>query len=107
LQTTFALPTVLVTEHATLAGLIAPQSVRTEQPRALLVNRPHGLFVGYRSPNQPVDVFHRLDLRFDNAHLTFTIPLEALSSIAPIIYNTVVLAGRGKNTATTCDLESV
>jgi hypothetical protein len=38
-----------------------------------------------------VDVFDRLDLRFDNTHLTFTIPPGTLSSIDLILYNTVVL----------------
>src|SRR5690349_16804312 len=67
----------------------------TEQSRTLLVNRPDGPFVGYRCPDQAIDVFHRLDLRFDNAHLTFTIPLQTLSSSGPkTIYNTVVLERR-------------
>jgi len=72
-------------QHGAIAAHVERlgQSVRTEQPRVLLVNRPHGLFAGYRSPNQPVNVFHRLDLRFDSAHLTFTVPLEALSSTPP------------------------
>src|SRR5438552_14112058 len=64
----------------------------TEQSRTLLVNRPDGPFVGYRCPDQVIDVFHRLDLRFDNAHLTFTIPLQgAILKRPQIIYNTVVL----------------
>ncbi len=38
-----------------------------------------GSLVGYRRPNQPVHVLHRLDLRLDDTHPNFTIPPEALS----------------------------
>ena len=101
-QAALAFATVLIAEHATLAGLIAAQSMRTQQPRTFLLNRLHGLSVGYRRPNQPVDVFHRLNLRFNDTHFTFTIPLETLSSINPIFYNTVVLDGWSRPLKNVC-----
>jgi hypothetical protein len=78
-QSTLALATILITEHARLSQTIAAQPMRIKQPRKLFVDRADRTLVRYRLPNQPVHVLHRLDLRRNDTHSTFTIPLVALS----------------------------
>ena len=73
-----------------MAQPTAAQSVRAKQTGEILVNGADRLLVRDRRPNQPVHVFHRLDLRFDDTHIFFTIA-EELSSNQPPFYNTVVL----------------
>ena len=90
-QTGLALSAILIAEYARLAQAVAAQPVWTKQTVALLVNGADRLLVGDRRPDQSVHVFHRLDFRFDDAHLTFTIPLVRLSLGLSALYNTVVL----------------
>ena len=77
-QPGLALSAILIAEYARLAQAVAAQPVWTKQTVALLVNGADRLLVGDRRPDQSVHVFHRLDFRFDDAHLTFTIPLVRL-----------------------------
>src|SRR5579883_2124035 len=78
-QAALAVPAVLVAEYARLAQAIVAQSVRTKQPIAILVDCADRLLVRYRRPYQAVHVFYRLDFRFDDTHLTFTITPVSLS----------------------------
>src|SRR5215203_1168063 len=73
-QTALALATVLIAQHARLAHAIPAQPVRAKQPRKVFIDSADRLLLRYRRPNQPVHVFDRLDLRLDDAHLTFKIP---------------------------------
>jgi hypothetical protein len=52
-----------------------------------------GCLFAIRRSNPPVHVFYRLDLRFNDSHLTFTIPLATLSSTTPSAHNTAGLVG--------------
>ena len=90
-QAALALAAILITEDATLAQAIATQSMRAKQPRAIFVDGADRLFARYRRPNQPVHVLYRLDFRFDDAHLTFTIAPAPSSLGSSAVYNTVVL----------------
>src|SRR3984893_745650 len=76
--------------------------MRTEQPGTAFVDRANGSSIGYRRPDQSVDVLHRLDLRLKDSHLTFTIPLAAVSSCRSTVYNTVVLGQVLKTRGTFC-----
>src|SRR5439155_19434305 len=72
-QTALALATVLIAQHARLAHAIPAQPVRAKQPWKVFIDGADRLLLRYRGPNQPIHVFHRLNLRLDDAHLTFTI----------------------------------
>src|SRR4051794_22602870 len=95
-QTALALATVLIAQHARLAHTIPAQPVRAQQPRKVFIDSADRLLLRYRGPDQPIHVFHRLDLRLDDAHLTFTIAPATLSRDLSIVYNTVVLGPVGK-----------
>src|SRR5689334_17166863 len=77
-QTGLAFSAILIAEYARLAQAVAAQPVRTKQTVTLLINGADRLPGGDRGPDQSVHVFHCLDFRFDDAHLTFTIPLARL-----------------------------
>ena len=68
-QTALTVAAILIAEHAGLAEAITAQPVGAKQTIALLINGADRLLVGDCRPNQPVHIFYRLDLRFDNAHL--------------------------------------
>src|SRR5262249_21739875 len=74
-QSALAVSAILIAEYARLAHTVAAQPVRTKQTVALLINGANWLPIRNRRPDQSVHVFHCLDFRFDEAHLTFTIPL--------------------------------
>ncbi len=90
-QSALAFAAILVAEHTRLAHAIAAQPVRAKQPREIFIDGADRSLIRYRRPNQPVHVFHRLDLCLDDTHPSFTIPLVALSLCPSTIYNTVAL----------------
>ena len=50
------------------------QSVRTKQPTSALIVSLDRLSVDYSGPNQPVNLFNRLDLRPNHAHTIHNYP---------------------------------
>jgi hypothetical protein len=70
-QTTLARSAVLIAEYAKLMSPIPAQSMRAEQSVALFIGGADRSFIGHRHRDQPINLFHRLDLRFDNTHPTF------------------------------------
>src|SRR5581483_3409099 len=71
--------------------------MRAKQPRKFFIDSADRPLVGHRRPDQPVHLLHRLNLRFDDTHLNFTITPAELCLYQTIVYNTVVL---GSTTST-------
>ena len=92
-QSALAFAAILIAEHARLAQAIAAQPVRAKQPRQIFIDGPDRSLIRYRRPNQPIHLLHGLNLRLNDTHPNFTIPLVALSLCPSAIYNTVVLVG--------------
>jgi hypothetical protein len=69
LESALAFAAVLVAQCAELPFPIAAQSVRTKQSMPALVVGFDWLFIRHGSPDQPINLLHRLDLRRDNPHL--------------------------------------
>src|SRR5262249_56838438 len=69
LESALAIAAVLVAQYAELPFPIAAQSVRAKQSMPALVVGFDRLFVRHGSPDQPINLLHRLDLRLDDPHL--------------------------------------
>ena len=69
LESTQAFPTVLIAEYAKPSLSIPAQSVRAKQSKPPLIHRLDRLFVLHGSPDQPINLLHRLDLCLDDPHL--------------------------------------
>src|SRR5688572_11080237 len=73
LQTALAFSAVLIAQHSKLPLAIPPQPVWAHESTAVVVHGGDGSSALDRRPNQPVYVFHGLDLRLDNTHPVSTI----------------------------------
>src|SRR4029077_13946617 len=89
-QAALAVAAVLIAENAALTLTITAQSVRTKEAKPFLINGADRLRVRHRRPNQSIHFFHRLDLRFDDAHFLLTIPPDEEPTTESTFYNTVV-----------------
>jgi hypothetical protein len=90
-ESAFALSAILVAQHPKFSGTIAAQSVRTKQPKPLVIDGFYRFFVRYGRPDQPINILNSLDLCLDNAH---SLPIRAspdVTSRGIDIYNTVIL----------------
>ena len=73
-ESAFALSAILVAQHPKFSGTIAAQSVRTKQPKPLVIDGFYRFFVRYGRPDQPINILNSLDLCLDNAH---SLPIRA------------------------------
>ena len=69
MESALAIAAVLVAQYAELPFPIAAQSVRAKQSMPALLVGFDRLFVRHGSPDQPINLLHRLDLRLDDPHL--------------------------------------
>ena len=69
-KSALALSAILVTQHPKFSGAIPTQSVRTKQPKPLVIDGFYRLFASYGTPDQPINILHRLDLCPDDTHLS-------------------------------------
>ena len=67
-ESTLALSAVLVAEHPKFSGAIPAQSVRTKQPKSLVIDCFYWLLARYGRPDQPINIFNSLDPCPDNTH---------------------------------------
>lgn len=65
-QPTRAVAAVLITEHACLAGVVAPQPMRAHRARESIVESRKWLSAGNGCPDQSVHILDRLNLCPDN-----------------------------------------
>ena len=74
-----ALTAVLIAEYAEPSLSIPAQPVRAKQSEPLLIRGLDRLLIRHRSPDQPINILHRLDPRLDDPHLnSFTTSLRYL-----------------------------
>ena len=67
-QSALALSAILVAQHPKFSGAIPAQSVRTKQPKPLVINGFHRPFARYRRPHKLINVLNCLNLCPDNTH---------------------------------------
>ena len=67
-ESALALSAVLVAQHAKVSGATSAQSVRTKQPKPLVIDGFYRLFARYGCPDQPINILNSLDLCLDNTH---------------------------------------
>ena len=93
-QSAAAFPTILIAKYSNPAFTIPTQPVRTEPPTAAVIDGSNRTPANHCRPDQSINVFDRLDLCLDNAHLpNDTRPLSVFP-MRSIIYNTVILMTR-------------
>ncbi len=68
LKPALALSTVLIAENTQLSCLVASQPVRTKQPGPPMILTFDRTPARNGSPDQTINVLHRLDLRLNNTH---------------------------------------
>jgi hypothetical protein len=69
-QAALTLSAVLVTQHPQFSGSIPTQSMGTKQPWQPFVNSFDRTFVGYRRPDQLINIVNRLNIGSDDTHLS-------------------------------------
>ena len=73
-ESALALSAILVAQHPKLSGAIPTQTVRTKQPKPLVIDGLYRLFVRYGRPHYPIYVFNCLDPCLDNTHPLVRLP---------------------------------
>ena len=68
LKSAFAFSAVLIAQYTQFAFLVPAQPVRAKQPRKSVVDGGNRVPARHSSPDQPVNLFHCLDLRLNNTH---------------------------------------
>src|SRR6187402_1087467 len=68
LKSAFAFSAVLTAQYTDFASSVTAQSVRAKQPRESVIAGRNRAPVRHGSPDQPVNLFHCLDLRLNNTH---------------------------------------
>jgi hypothetical protein len=92
LKSAFAFSAVLVAQHTHFAFLVPAQPVRAKQPRESVIAGGNRTLARHGGPDQPVNLFHCLDLRLNNTPDSHVNASQGVSSNrVPAFYDPVVL----------------
>src|SRR5262245_8307977 len=69
-QSALTLSAILIAQHPKFPSSIAAQSVRTKQPKPLIIDGFYGLLARYSRPDQPINILNSLDPCLDNSHFS-------------------------------------
>jgi hypothetical protein len=67
-ESALALSSILVAQHPQFSGTNPAQSVRTKQPKPLVIDSFYRLPARYGRPDQPINILNSLDSCLDNTH---------------------------------------